>query len=337
MIEDLAGFYHNAAFFSARSGGGGSSKMSFAAILDNLKPEGYAQILDHLNNGATIGKALEGFVPKEDCIALDAADQAGRVSQALTILEKRHAVAVEAKRKIIKTATLPAIFFVVLFFFFIFVVAYLAPQVAGALDEINRTRPVKLPAYHEFIFSTSMWMHDNPAITAAIGIPAVLMVIVAAVTGYLWRFLSVLPLINPTVTAYQNSVLFSHLYMLVSASTGFNQALRALLDTVSSGMAGSLLRAAEQIESGEMIHNSVTGLFDDFAVKTIMVGEQTADLQEALKTLADWYQDNFDQAIGKLDISLQMTMLVTMAGFVGWAAYSFYYPIMLIAYELSGG
>ena len=62
-------------------------------------------------------------------------------------------------------------------------------------------------------------------------------------------------------------------------------------------------------------------------VQMIAVGEQTGALDTMLSKIADFYEDEVDQAVAQLMSLLEPVMIVVLGGLVGGIVVSMYLPI----------
>ncbi len=91
----------------------------------------------------------------------------------------------------------------------------------------------------------------------------------------------------------------------------------------------AVLEARLQVEQGKTISEPLknTNVFPPMVVQMIGVGEQTGALDTMLSKIADFYEEEVDQAVGQLMSLLEPVMIVVLGGLVGGIVVSMYLPI----------
>ncbi len=91
----------------------------------------------------------------------------------------------------------------------------------------------------------------------------------------------------------------------------------------------AVLDARLQVEQGKTISEPLknTKVFPPMVVQMIAVGEQTGALDTMLSKIADFYEDEVDQAVAQLMSLLEPVMIVVLGGLVGGIVVSMYLPI----------
>ena len=91
----------------------------------------------------------------------------------------------------------------------------------------------------------------------------------------------------------------------------------------------AVMEARSQVEQGKTISEPLknTKVFPPMVVQMIAVGEQTGALDTMLSKIADFYEDEVDQAVSQLMSLLEPVMIVVLGGLVGGIVVSMYLPI----------
>ncbi len=91
----------------------------------------------------------------------------------------------------------------------------------------------------------------------------------------------------------------------------------------------AVMEARLQVEQGKTIAEPLknTKVFPPMVVQMISVGEQTGALDTMLSKIADFYEDEVDQAVAQLMSLLEPVMIVVLGGLVGGIVVSMYLPI----------
>ncbi len=96
---------------------------------------------------------------------------------------------------------------------------------------------------------------------------------------------------------------------------------------------GALLDAKVSISGGKTISDplSKSGVFPKMVTHMISVGESTGALDTMLGKIADFYEDEVDEAVGNLTALLEPMMMVFLGTTVGFIVVAMYLPIFTMA------
>jgi type IV pilus assembly protein PilC len=91
----------------------------------------------------------------------------------------------------------------------------------------------------------------------------------------------------------------------------------------------AVMESRASIAGGETIAEPLkrSGVFPPMVVQMINVGEQTGGLDEMLTKIADFYDDEVDQAVEALLSAMEPVMIVFLGGIVGGMIVAMYLPI----------
>ncbi len=95
----------------------------------------------------------------------------------------------------------------------------------------------------------------------------------------------------------------------------------------------AVLRTSEAIAEGRPISEPLeeTGVFPSMVCQMIHVGESSGSLDEMLEKIADFYDEEVDQAVENLTAALEPLMMVVLGGMIGGLVIAMYLPIFKIA------
>jgi type IV pilus assembly protein PilC len=96
---------------------------------------------------------------------------------------------------------------------------------------------------------------------------------------------------------------------------------------------GALLDAKVSISGGKTISDPLakSGVFPKMVTHMISVGESTGALDTMLGKIADFYEDEVDEAVGNLTALLEPMMMVFLGTTVGFIVVAMYLPIFTMA------
>lgn len=95
----------------------------------------------------------------------------------------------------------------------------------------------------------------------------------------------------------------------------------------------AVMKTRDSIREGKTISEplSETKVFPPMVVQMISVGEQTGALDAMLSKIADFYDDEVDNAVAALTSLLEPVMMVFLGGTVGFLVVSMYLPVFKMA------
>lgn len=95
----------------------------------------------------------------------------------------------------------------------------------------------------------------------------------------------------------------------------------------------AVLRVAESISEGRPIAEPLeeSGVFPNMVVQMINVGESVGALDTMLEKIADFYDEEVDQAVENLTAMIEPFMMVFLGGMIGGLVVAMYLPIFKIA------
>jgi type IV pilus assembly protein PilC len=99
----------------------------------------------------------------------------------------------------------------------------------------------------------------------------------------------------------------------------------------------AIMAVRKAVESGQTLAQPLkeTGVFPPMVVQMIGVGEQTGALDAMLSKIADFYEDEVDQAVANLLTLLEPIMIMFLGVTVGGIVISMYLPLFDLISKLS--
>lgn len=96
---------------------------------------------------------------------------------------------------------------------------------------------------------------------------------------------------------------------------------------------GAVFRVAESISEGRPIAEPLeeSGVFPNMVVQMINVGESVGALDSMLAKIADFYDEEVDQAVTNLTAMIEPFMMVFLGGMIGGIVVAMYLPIFSMA------
>jgi type IV pilus assembly protein PilC len=99
-----------------------------------------------------------------------------------------------------------------------------------------------------------------------------------------------------------------------------------------------VIRVSEAISEGRAMAEPLeeTGVFPSMVVQMINVGESTGALDVMLEKIADFYDDEVDQAVENLTAAIEPIMMVFLGGIIGGMVVAMYLPIFKMGEVVAG-
>ena len=110
-------------------------------------------------------------------------------------------------------------------------------------------------------------------------------------------------------------------------------ALEIVRDTAGNQVIAEAVDEARQdVQSGGMISIALQkyGVFPTMAIQMISIGEETGELDSMLMKVADFYEDEVEQAVKSLTSIMEPIMIVVLGGMVGSILLSMYLPMFKV-------
>jgi type IV pilus assembly protein PilC len=309
--------------------GRGNENRAMGAMILDLKAS--------VENGETFGHAL-GKHPKyfdQLVISLvDAGEQSGTLETLLdkvaTYKEKTEALKAKIKKAMFYPAAVLVVAFIVTAILLIFVVPQFESLFAGFGAD--------LPAFTRMVVNLSKFMQAKwwLILLGVMGAGFVFGQMMRRSAKFrrgvdvaLLRF----PVLGPILRKAAIARFARTLSTMFSAGVPLVDALHAV-----SGATGNILygeateRLREDTATGAQMHWSMrnTGLFPNMVVQMTSIGEESGSLDKMLGKVADFYEEQVDNAVDSLSSLLEPLIMVVLGTLVGGLVVAMYLPIFML-------
>jgi type IV pilus assembly protein PilC len=143
-----------------------------------------------------------------------------------------------------------------------------------------------------------------------------------------------LPWVGATVRKFATSQLARTLATLIGGGIPLVNALEISVRSISNKyLARELEHVRREVQEGQSFSESLRGrgIFPDVAVKMVEVGESTGALQEMLNSLADFFDEEIETAVGRFITLIEPVLLIIMGIVIAVVVLALYMPV----FELS--
>jgi type IV pilus assembly protein PilC len=274
--------------------------------------------------------AAQRVFPKIYTTTLLAGEKSGNMEEVLSRYIAFQRLALTFKKKLAVSLVYPALLVTVVLCMIVFLVTYVVPQFAKLFENLN----AQLPAITVFMLAVGTHAQKY-APYGGIGLVFVLF--------SLWRWKSTdrgaetldrtilkLPLLGDIWLKYQVANFSRMLSTLLSGGLPLVPSLETAGASMSSRrILKGIMETASRVREGQTLSGSLEQqkMFPDLAVEMMEVGESTGALPAMLNSVAEFYEEDVQTALGAAMALIEPVILIVMAVFVGGVLASLYLPI----------
>jgi len=218
-------------------------------------------------------------------------------------------------------------------------VRFLLPIFASIFKEIG----VELPAFTQFMMNISAFVQDFK------NVAMLLVIVAAAVFAFrqyyktrvgretVDRLMLKMPLFGDLIEKTATARFCRTFGALTRSGVPILTCLEIVRDTAGNQIiANAVDEARKEIQTGGMISVALQKeqVFPLMAIQMISIGEETGELDKMLSKVADFYEDEVEQAVKALTSVLEPVMIVVLGGMVGAILLSMYLPMFAVFEQL---
>jgi type IV pilus assembly protein PilC len=274
--------------------------------------------------------AAQHVFPKIYTTTLMAGEKSGNMEEVLSRYIAFQRLALTFKKKLAVSLVYPALLVTVVLCMVVFLITYVVPQFAKLFDNLN----AKLPAVTVFMLAVGT-SAQKYAPFAAVGLVALVL------AAWRWkssdrgahaidRAMLKLPVMGDIWLKYQVANFSRMLSTLLSGGLPLVPSLETAGASMSSReILNGVMETAARVREGQTLSGSLEEqkMFPDLAVEMIEVGESTGALPAMLNSVAEFYEEDVETALGAAMALIEPLILIIMAVFVGGVLISLYLPI----------
>jgi len=296
----------------------------FRSLLVNVR--------ERVKGGELLSEAFSAqrVFPKIYTTTLMAGEKSGSMDEVLNRFINLQRMALTFKKKLVVSLVYPSLLITMVSGMFIFLMIYVVPQFAKLYEDLH----AQLPAITLFMLDVGTHAQQYAPFAA----------VAIAIAGFLfWRWKATdrgaeqidrailrAPVVGDIFLKYQVAT-FSR--MLSTLLTG-GMPLVPCLETAGASMSSRKIvngvrEAAVRVREGQTLARSLEEqkMFPELSVEMIEVGESTGALPAMLNSVAEFYEEDVQTALGAAMALIEPVILIIMAVFVGLVLISLYLPI----------
>ncbi|HTR25139.1 MAG TPA: type II secretion system F family protein [Terriglobales bacterium] len=277
--------------------------------------------------------AAQGIFPKMYTTTLMAGEKSGNMEEVLSRYIQYQRMVQTFRKKLAVSLVYPTLLVGVVTIMVTFLITYVVPKFADLFNNLN----AQLPAITVFMLAVGLNAQKYAWVVA-------LALVVAGVLLWRWKhsdrgavaidgFLLSLPLIGEIRLKYQVANFSRILATLLQGGLPLVPAMETAGASMSSRqMLLGVQAAAGRVREGQGLAKSMEAqkLFPDLAVEMLEVGESTGALPAMLGSVAEFYEEDVQTALGAAMALIEPLILIVMAVFVGGVLISLYMPIFTL-------
>jgi type IV pilus assembly protein PilC len=277
--------------------------------------------------------AAQGIVPKIYTTTLMAGEKSGNIDEVLARYISFQRLAMTFRKKLFVSLIYPTLLVSVVLIMVTFLFTYVVPKFADLFNSLD----AKLPEITVFML--------NVGLNAQKYAPFILVGLVGS-TIFLWkwkdtdrgadridRVILSLPLLGEIRIKHQVASFSRMLSTLLSGGLPLVPAMETAGSAMSSRrILKGVMRAGIRVREGQGLAPSLEEqkIFPELAVEMIEVGESTGALPQMLNSVAEFYEEDVQTALGASMALIEPIILIVMAIFVGGVLISLYLPIFTL-------
>ncbi len=292
-------------------------------------------VRDRVKGGELLSDAFaaQGVFPKIYTTTLLAGEKSGNMEEVLGRYIGFQRLALTFKKKLAVSLVYPALLVTVVFFMMIFLVTYVVPQFAKLYEDMN----AQLPAITSFMLEVGKHSQQYLPLIALAIVGMIVLFIQWKKTdrgaAQLDRAILGLPMLGDIWLKYQVASFSRMLSTLLTGGLPLVPSLETAGASMSSrSMLNGVANSAVRVKEGQSLAQSLEAqkMFPDLSVEMIEVGESTGALPAMLNSVAEFYEEDVQTALGAAMALIEPLILVFMAVVVGGILISLYLPIFTL-------
>ncbi len=289
-------------------------------------------VRDRVKSGELLSDsfAAQGVFPRIYTTTLMAGEKSGNMEEVLGRYIAFQRVALTFKKKLAVSLVYPVLLITMVLVMMVFLVTYVVPEFAKLFENLN----AQLPAITVFMLAVG---------THAQKYGPYLAVAIVVIGAAFWRWKNTdrgaervdaailkIPVLGDIWLKYQVANFSRMLSTLLAGGLPLVPSLETAGASMSSRrILNGIVEAAARVREGQTLSGSLEQqkMFPDLSVEMIEVGESTGALPAMLNSVAEFYEEDVQTALGATMALIEPVILIVMAVFVGGVLISLYLPI----------
>ncbi len=277
--------------------------------------------------------AAQGIIPKIYTTTLMAGEKSGNIDEVLTRYINFQRLAMTFRKKLFVSLIYPTLLVTVVSIMVMFLFTFVVPKFADLFNSLD----AKLPSITLFMMAVGVYAQKYfPFITIGVALTVFLL--------WQWRktdrggdqidrFILSLPLLGDIRLKHQVATFSRMLSTLLQGGLPLVPSMETAAASMGSrGIQKGIMQACGRVREGQGLAASLEQqkIFPDLALEMLEVGESTGALPAMLNSVAEFYEEDVQTALGAAMALIEPLILIIMAVFVGGVLISLYLPIFTL-------
>ncbi len=292
-------------------------------------------IKDDVEGGSTLTEALRKhplYFDELFCNLVEAGEQAGVLEVLLHKIAEYKEKTESLKAKVKKALTYPAAVVVVAFIVTAILLIFVVPQ----FEELFKGFGADLPAFTQLVINLSRFMQDNwYFVFGGIGVAIYAFIYFKkrslAFNRFLDRLFLRIPIIGPQILHKSAIARFARTLSTMSAAgVPLVEALESVAGASGNAVySDAILEMREAVSTGQQLQQAMrqTSLFPNMVIQMIAIGEESGSIDSMLSKVADFYEEEVDNAVDSLSSLMEPMIMAFLGVVVGSLVVAMYLPI----------
>ena len=299
----------------------------FQSILENVR--------ERVKGGEVLSAAFaaQGVFPQLYQTTLVAGEKSGNLEEVLTRFISFQRVSMAVRKKLLVSLIYPALLIVLVTVMLTYLIAFVVPKFA----ELYRDLQAPLPTVTLYLIAFGQTVRHY-FFFILFAVAAILLV------GWKWKNSDTgaekldemrlrLPVLGSIWLKYQIAMFARMMSTLLAGGLPLVPALETAGASIQSrSVARASLGAAERVREGLSLSRSLqeTKVFPELSLEMIEVGESTGSMREMLNSVAEFYEEDVENAVAAAMSLIEPILLIFVAIVIGFVLISLYLPIFSI-------
>ena len=302
-------------------------------------PKGYfkkilSQLINSIEGGKTFSAALREFDKDFDTtfVALIAiGEESGELPKILNDMGRTYRWLDELMGKMTKILIYPAIVCFIVLLVTLFLMIFLVPDIVVFVKDMGSTIPMHT---HALIATSNFLIHYWWLLLILTVGGVVLLKVLAkkfiAVSTYLDLVKLKIPIFGDAILKIKLARFASYMALLYASGITIIRSLDICRALMSNKVIENAIDDVKQsIAEGKSISQSFdeAKFFPPLVVRMVKIGENTGNMDEALYNVNEFYNQEVDEAINKIEPAIGPLLTVIMGALLGWVMLSVLGPV----------
>lgn len=302
---------------------------SDSAAIKSLMYEIYESIKNGNLFSVTMAKHPETF--NSVYVGLVASgEKTGNLAQAFRSIVDDLKWSIDFKRKVNKATVGPLFGIFIMLIVVGVMMGVVVPKVTGFLS----VQSIEMPISTKSLISISNFTQDNWVILLSI-IPIIFIALkilskIPEVAMEIDALKLKIPVIGPILTKLDSAKFCQFFSMTFKSGLGVIDSLEAASMVVkNSAIRRSIFIVKQEVSEGTALAKAITnsGYFPSLVSRMFKVGEESGNMEEALKNIKYFYDNEINDSIDRLVSMIQPALTIIMGGMIAWITIAVFGPI----------